>query len=209
WRYRAQAGQDGRCRPRPAWTPEPSRIPLPPLPRSARRHGDEPASQQVRRHTQDSEVDIRHVATLPDLQLGPFDPLVERAQGGSAVDLEIHPALAGATERLHKRVFEVPAEDQCHLVFGVSFRPLDLLDGQARTQLRENLAEPLLEIPTLNLFGRLRVDLVEGGVALVELVELVGPGWEENPFTKHLNLRTVLHRVARRRVAGVLDVDVL
>src|SRR5699024_3900339 len=79
----------------------------------------------------------------------------------------------------------------------------------ARTQLRENLAEPLLEIPTLNLFGRLRVDLVEGGVALVELVELVGPGWEENPFTKHLNLRTVLHRVARRRVAGVLDVDVL
>src|SRR5699024_11371630 len=108
WRYRAQAGQGGRCRPRPAWTPEPSRIPLPPLPRSARSHGVEPASQQVRRLTQDSQVDVRHVATLPDLQLGPFDPLVERAQGGSAVDLEIPPALAGTTERRPKLAFAVP-----------------------------------------------------------------------------------------------------
>ena len=88
--------------------------------------GEHPGPGEHRRAVEDVQRDRGHPAILGRLEERPADPLVERRHRRAAPDLVVDRPRRLARVRPVRRLAEVPAEDQRHLVLGVALGPLDL-----------------------------------------------------------------------------------
>ena len=141
------------------------------------------------------------------LKPGSGSPLVEGAESGTAVNLEIHLVLDFAVQRPVGGIPEVAPEDQRHAVLGHFFRALDFGGRIDAGHIGEDLVEAASEIAFLDLFAQFRLNCFQTLVLAVKRDQPFGSGGEEHALFQHLYLRAQFEHLPGWGIGGIIDIN--